>query len=204
MRRLTFQLAGVERRHVELYASPEVGAPWTKFDTPFELYQDSSGSASAGRAPTTWISASARCRRPRSEGFGCRRVFGRGPVFARVLLWRSRAAPPVWPSRCRISGRTFPKSIESDGTSLTVRLFPGQIPALHEIQGGEQKTHECFVASGRRTASRRCRSPGVVLERLRAPRRSGVSKSAAVPFLAPLDASHAALVNAADRRTSAF
>jgi hypothetical protein len=40
----------------------------------------------------------------------------------------------------------FPKAIEAGGGEIRLRLFPGQFPDLHELQGGEQKTHRCWVS----------------------------------------------------------
>ncbi|WP_435011868.1 hypothetical protein P12x_005960 (plasmid) [Tundrisphaera lichenicola] len=42
----------------------------------------------------------------------------------------------------------FPKAIEAEGESLHVRLFPGRIGDLFELQGGEQKTHTIWVHFG--------------------------------------------------------
>lgn len=35
----------------------------------------------------------------------------------------------------------FPKALEADGGEIRLRLFPRQFPDVHELQGGEQKTH---------------------------------------------------------------
>jgi hypothetical protein len=40
----------------------------------------------------------------------------------------------------------FPKQISVLQRSLQVELFPERFPDLHELQGGEQKTHEFFVS----------------------------------------------------------
>jgi hypothetical protein len=44
--------------------------------------------------------------------------------------------------------QNFPKAIEADGAGLTVRLFPGQFGDVHELQGGEQKTHVIGLSFG--------------------------------------------------------
>ncbi|QDS96342.1 hypothetical protein FF011L_51500 [Roseimaritima multifibrata] len=41
--------------------------------------------------------------------------------------------------------QNFPKSLQADAQGLTIELFPGQTPGGHELQGGEQKTHEFAV-----------------------------------------------------------
>ena len=40
--------------------------------------------------------------------------------------------------------QTFPKSIEANKNEITIRLFPRQSDYLHELQPGEQKTHEIY------------------------------------------------------------
>ena len=44
--------------------------------------------------------------------------------------------------------QNFPKAVEATADSLTLRLFPRQSADVHEIQGGEQKTHDFTVAFG--------------------------------------------------------
>ncbi len=44
--------------------------------------------------------------------------------------------------------QNFPKSIEADSRSLRLGLFPKHIGYVHEIQGGEQKTHEFVIRIG--------------------------------------------------------
>ncbi len=39
----------------------------------------------------------------------------------------------------------FPKALEADSGEVHLRLFPGQFPDLHELQGGEQKTHRIWL-----------------------------------------------------------
>lgn len=42
----------------------------------------------------------------------------------------------------------FPKSIEWDGKNFSLGLFPGLFPDMHELQGGERKTHTLFLNFG--------------------------------------------------------
>jgi hypothetical protein len=44
--------------------------------------------------------------------------------------------------------QNFPKSIDAGQGTLTFRLFPKRFGSRHEIQGGEQKTHEFCIAFG--------------------------------------------------------
>jgi hypothetical protein len=64
-----------------------------------------------------------------------------------------RATPHVW---CGASGagvavvlphfwQEFPKAFEADRNHLTIELFPARFPDLHELQGGERKTHTFYL-----------------------------------------------------------
>jgi hypothetical protein len=44
--------------------------------------------------------------------------------------------------------QNFPKAIEVDGSRIVMHLFPRQFDDLHELQGGEQKTHVMGIAFG--------------------------------------------------------
>ncbi len=65
-----------------------------------------------------------------------------------------RASPSLWLSRgdqhlgatIREFWQCFPKALESSGRELFLRLWPGQFDALHELQGGEQKTHTTWLS----------------------------------------------------------
>lgn len=39
----------------------------------------------------------------------------------------------------------FPKSLAWDGKGIKISLFPAEFPDLHELQGGEQKTHSVLL-----------------------------------------------------------
>lgn len=41
--------------------------------------------------------------------------------------------------------QNFPKSLEANKNKLILRLFPNQYNDMFELQGGEQKTHTCYV-----------------------------------------------------------
>jgi hypothetical protein len=49
--------------------------------------------------------------------------------------------------------QNFPAAIAANDHSLAVRLFPADFADVHEIQGGEQKTHEVFLAFDRDTVT---------------------------------------------------
>jgi hypothetical protein len=47
------------------------------------------------------------------------------------------AVPDFW--------QNFPRAVEATPSAVRVSFFPPEALAGHELQGGEQKTHECFV-----------------------------------------------------------
>jgi hypothetical protein len=65
------------------------------------------------------------------------------------------AMPDFW--------ENFPKAITADAGGITLGLFPKQSADVHELQGGEQKTHTFYVAFGKDTVTDEpmvwCRSP---------------------------------------------
>lgn len=60
----------------------------------------------------------------------------------------------------------FPKAIEADDNGLTLHLLPKQTASGHELQGGEQKTHEFYLLFGEDAVTDEslawCRSPLLV------------------------------------------
>jgi hypothetical protein len=70
-----------------------------------------------------------------------------------ILARGSRATPVFWcgNSNFGVSAalsrfwQEFPKSIETNQQSLKIGMFPGCLPDLHEMQGGEQKTHSLYI-----------------------------------------------------------
>ncbi|MBX3400943.1 MAG: hypothetical protein KF873_19600 [Gemmataceae bacterium] len=93
----------------------------------------------------------------------------------------------------------FPKCIRASATSVTLSLFPGEVPYLHELQGGEQKTHTFYIAFGRDTITDEpmvwCRSPTVVTA---SP--EWYAASGAIPYLTPKSTDpHAAYLTLVDQ-----
>jgi hypothetical protein len=172
------QSAGAAR----VYASPEVSAPFVAFDQTVELYQDSSGGEN-------WRSSNHINRRhvvPNSfRGYrlraGEREQFGLRATPA-VHVTRGEqtvgvAMPWFW--------QNFPKALEAspDGV-LVLRLFPRQYTDVHEIQGGEQKTHTFSIVFGAEG------SPEPALTWCRAPARACANpewycSTEAIPYLTP-------------------
>jgi hypothetical protein len=123
----------------------EPGADPVQVSAPASLYQESSG----GEHWSSKVHVNREGRVPlRFRGFRLE--------SPEVLLEGARAQPvlttlqdgrPVSAS-IRHFWQNFPKSLELTPTGITIRLFPQQFPDLHEIQGGEQKTHVIGLAFG--------------------------------------------------------
>jgi len=112
----------------------------------FALYQESSG----GEHWASPVHVNRRGVVPhRHRGYrlraGTREWTGlrAAPVIALETSDRQLAisVPQFW--------QNFPKTLDASSGSLSLRLWPGEYPDLHEIQGGEQKTHTFYVAFGR-------------------------------------------------------
>ncbi|HMB68764.1 MAG TPA: hypothetical protein VKU85_05610, partial [bacterium] len=126
--------------------SPEAAMPLGELrQGPLEIYQDSSGGENwrspvhrnrDGDVPMTFRGY--RVRAPGVEREGLR-------AAPRVVVHDGTAGVSA---SVREFWQNFPKAIEADGPALTVRLFPGQCAALHELQGGERKTHEIWLTFG--------------------------------------------------------
>lgn len=179
--------------------SPEPGVAARRVSLPFELYQDSSGGdywqstnhINRNRVvPNTF-----RGYRLRSAGDESRGQRATPSVSIEVVGGHmGMVVPAFW--------QNFPRAVEADSTSMRVRFFPAQYGDLHELQGGEQKTHECFVSFASDDALSDydwCRTPCAVSV---AP--AWVIASGAVDGLAPLDPAHQALVDQAIEGPEAF
>lgn len=169
--------------------SVEAGDRWSALRTPLEIYQDSSGGERWNssnhlnrerRIPVSFRGY--RVRGADGEQSGLRAT----PVVSAGGL--SVAVPHFW--------QNFPQALEVGDAGIVLHVLPRQFDDLHEIQGGEQKTWEFFVGV---TADPVTTEP---LDWTRARTTMAVDpewtmSTGAVPFLAPLDDAHAALVNAA-------
>jgi hypothetical protein len=161
--------------------STEPGGPLQATTLPFELYQDSSGGEH-------WNSRVHVNR----DGIVPLSFCGYRVRAGAVTGGGSRATPVLWTDdgahRTGIAVRHFwqnaPKSLEATGSHLRLRLFPRQFADLHEIQGGERKTHTFHVAFGTDTVS------SVPLDWVRQPAFVAASAehycaAGAVPYLLP-------------------
>ncbi len=130
---------------MRLRCSPEINTPLQAMETPFELSQDSSGGEHW--RSTTHISRRRevpfRFRGYQLRAGGAHRqgnratpivVLGEGPASLAL------AVEHFW--------QNFPKAIVSDGVGITLHLFPPECADIHEIQGGEQKTHSVHLLAG--------------------------------------------------------
>lgn len=136
---LTFALPG--EGPVVVKCSPEVGAPFEEFATPFELYQDSSGGEN-------WKHPNHLNRnREVPHTFRGYRIGACTGLRATPIVVVSRgghtigvAVPNFW--------QNFPMAIEATADGFTLRLFPKQHADVMELQAGEQKTWTFAVAFG--------------------------------------------------------
>ncbi|MGH7171127.1 MAG: hypothetical protein ACRELF_00160 [Gemmataceae bacterium] len=130
----------------ETRCSPEADTPLERFAPPLEIYQDSSGGEN-------WKSHNHLNRRrlvPNSFRGYRLRAAGTAERSGR------RATPVVTLARggrelavaMEYFWQNFPKAIEAEEQRLLLRLFPRQYADVHELQGGEQKTHCFYVAFG--------------------------------------------------------
>ncbi|HEX6163431.1 MAG TPA: hypothetical protein VFZ31_08700 [Vicinamibacterales bacterium] len=190
---VTFALPGSALADIQCW--PEIDMR-VQSAAPFELYQDSSGGAN-------WRSSNHvnRDRVVPNRFNGYQLTTGsmiRTGMRATPLVAVSKGArtiavtmPEFW--------QNFPKALEASDNAIVLRLFPKQCAGVHEIQGGEQKTHTFFVALGRDFVTT------VPLDWCRAPMRVSIpaswsAKSQAVPYLSTASETapaRRALVNAA-------
>ncbi len=159
----------------------EDGSPLSDVELPFELFQESSGGDHwngpihrnrDGRVPLRFRGY--RLRAGASERTGDRAT----PI---VVVETDRGeiavtAPRFW--------QNFPRAIGVDGRTIEIGLFPSQAPEPHELQGGEQKTHEVLIAFGKDAVSDPplawCHDPQFAY-----PPPQWCCSSGAVPFLIP-------------------
>lgn len=125
--------------------SIEPGASETVAQERMEVYQDSSGGENwtssnhvnrDGIVPNTFRGY--RCRVDNEERRGLRAT----PIVwldsTKTLL--GATLPHFW--------QNFPRAIRASSEALEIALFPAEYADLHELQGGEQKTHECYFSFG--------------------------------------------------------
>lgn len=128
----------------EVRCSPRPPLPLEPFPTPFELYQDSSGGEN-------WRSSNhvnrQRQVRTRFRGYRLRAGGERGGHRATPVVVLERGGQQVAVAMQHF-WQNFPKAVEASDEQLVLRLFPHQFDDVHELQGGEQKTHTFTAAFG--------------------------------------------------------
>jgi hypothetical protein len=188
---------------VRVSCSPTTAAPMSSCGDRLELYQASSGGEQWNHA--THVDRDGALVLP-FRGYvldsGERREHG---LRATPIVSVARGSHVVTVAM-RQFWENFPKAIEVGGGGLVLRLFPRQHPGLHEIQGGERKTHAFAIAFGHDEVS------DVPLDWVRAPLSVRTSPdhyaaSGAVPYLATAahtDPEYAGLVVAAVEGADSF
>jgi hypothetical protein len=164
-----------------LRCSAEPGAALESFPAPLELYQDSSGGEN-------WKSPNHKNRhRDVPNAFRGYRLRAdgneRAGLRATPLIALSRGARQI-ALAMRHFWQNFPKAVTATTDAVTLHLFPRQYADVHEIQGGEQKTHTFHVAFGPDPVTAEplawCRSP--LLPRATP---DWYCASGAIPYLTP-------------------
>ena len=159
----------------------EIDASFETFGVPFELYQDSSGGenwrsrthvARDGAVPCTFRGYRLRASDKRHDGLRATPAIVVGDGSESVAI----AVEHFW--------QNFPRAIEADANGLVLRFWPRQFAALHELQGGEQKTHRLTLAFGDDPIARDAAFWGRVSSVAAAPPR-WYADAGAVPYLEP-------------------
>ena len=184
---------------------PEPGADYVELSLPAVLYQDSSG----GQNWRSTAHVNRHGRNPlrfpgyRLEASGVAREGKRAVPIMHVDYAGGSVGATI-----RYFWQTFPKALEVDGRMLSVRLFPKQFDDLHELQGGEQKTHVVGLAFGASAAD----ADGDLASMVEPPALSvdptWYTQAEAVPYLTPLNEStepgYEALVSSAVQGDDSF
>ena len=189
-----------------IHCSAERGAPFEVLPGPLELYQDSSGG-------TNWKSSNHVNRQhvvPNTfRGYRLKAGGGeRSGMRATPALLLSAGnrtlgvtVPCFW--------QNFPKAVEATSDTIVIRLFPRQYADVHEIQGGEQKTHDFAVLFGVPAGD----APEQTLAWFRTPARAAAAPEwycacGAIPYLTPKaddpNTGYLALVDAAIEGADTF
>ncbi len=136
----TVSLVGADRPTIRYCCEP--GQATQSAEGSFEVYQESSGGEN-------WQSRNHVNRHGEvplaTRGYRA----GAGPLNAGL---RAQPIIEIAGACVALAGeiehfwQQFPKAIEAVGGAIHLRLFPGQFPDVHELQGGEQKTHRIWLS----------------------------------------------------------
>jgi hypothetical protein len=183
IRSATFKLIVPDpTRSTEAFCSPEPEKPFSPVGIPFELYQDSSGGENyrshnhINRNEKIPITFRGYKTSNTEASAGLRAT----PV---VSLQTARGALSLG---VRYFWQNFPKSVEVSEKGIVLGLFPSQWNDLHELQGGEQKTHTFAISFASDGVSE------VPLDWFRQPLLPSinprwVAETEAIPYLTPAD-----------------
>lgn len=165
----------------EVFFSVEPGRPVEKLSATVDLYQDSSGGENwrspahvnrHGEVPLQFQGYRLECDGRSIEG---RRATPVGMIKGHDNCL-GFCAPYYW--------QNFPKSLEIQPDRLSFGLFPSRSSDLHELQGGEQKTHSFYLAFADDAVSdgtwEWCRWPNIV-----SPDPDWYARSGAFSYLVP-------------------
>jgi hypothetical protein len=148
------------KTRAQVLCSPEPGIAPQAIEQPVELVQESSGGPNwgssahrngSGAVPVRFRGYWMLSRGASQSGSRAAPVvsLGRGDVTL------SMAVPQFW--------ENFPKALEVADDVVSLGLFPKQHRDVHELQGGEQKTHAFTIAFARDTVTAEplawCRAP---------------------------------------------
>jgi hypothetical protein len=144
--------------------SERLGLPLAPIALPMELYQDSSGGE-------RWDSSNHRGRGGelpvRFRGYRLRAAEMESLGLRAAPIVRLESGGRELSATMRHFWQNFPKAIAASTDGISLQLFPRQHAALHELQGGEQKTHVWALALGRDPVSDPpldwCRAPAVAV-----------------------------------------
>jgi hypothetical protein len=200
---LTWSLAVAEPT-TAIHCAAEYGGPVEPMEAPFEIFQASSGGENwnsrahvdrDGKIPLAF--AGYRLRDGNRERFGRRAT----PIViaSSTSGQLSVTMPQFW--------QNFPRSVSVNEFGIEVGLFPRQCGYFHELQGGEQKTHQVVIAFGPDAVSEVplawCQDPSWI-----GPSPDWFCASAVIPFLVPAaaapDSNYQTLVDSVLDATQGF
>jgi hypothetical protein len=136
------RLAAAGPRRVEWIAEPGQKAAALAGDGPLEIYQDSSGGPNwkspnhinrHGQVPCSFQGYLLRYDKSQERGLRANPVVALRSDASSLVA----AIPEFW--------QQFPKAIEVEQDLLRLALYPRQFADVHELQGGEQKTHTAWL-----------------------------------------------------------
>lgn len=130
----------------EIQWRPDPASPWHRQSgETLEIYQDSSGGDNynsrnhlnrLGQVPIRTRGYSVKSQQGESYGLRSQPTC----VLHQGERWIAVTIPEFW--------QQFPKALSANESAITIGLFPAQSGDLHELQGGEQKTHRIGLQFG--------------------------------------------------------